>query len=125
MSPNKLLYKLVSNKLETFKISEIVLIIDIQLTPSNSARLVPSEIGSRLDASNQASGVRLLKCTTRGKREGEGERYRQRTTALLVVFLSPSYHLASLYDTDHLIGYGYLAKTTQGSIHPVLIIGPC
>ena len=83
MSPNKLLYKLVSNKLETFKISEIVLIIDIQLTPSNSARLVPSEIGSRLDASNQASGVRLLKCTTRGKREGEGERYRQRTTALI------------------------------------------
>ena len=30
----------------------------------------------------QANGVRLLKCTTRGKREGEGERYRQRTTAL-------------------------------------------
>ena len=83
MSPNKLLYKLVSNKLETFKISEIVLIIDIQLTPSNSARLVPSEIGSRLDASNQASGVRLLKCTTRGEREGEGEHNRKKTTVLL------------------------------------------
>ena len=53
------------------------------MTPSNSARLVPSEIGGRLDASNQASEVRLLKCTTRGKREGEGERYRQRTTALV------------------------------------------
>ena len=60
-----------------------MLIIDIQLTPSNSARLVPSEIGSRLDASNQASVVRLLKCTTRGEREGEGEHNSKKTTVLI------------------------------------------
>ena len=65
---------MVSNNLETFKISEMLLIIEIATLHDFF----------RLDASNQGRGVRLLKCTTRGEKEGEGERNSKKTTVLIV-----------------------------------------
>ena len=63
-----------NNELYTSKEVKLSQQIDSHLTPSNSAQLVPSENVGRIDASYQAGGVRDFKCTSRGEREGEGER---------------------------------------------------